>query len=285
MRESVISSDPVQVPGPEPQLEPDPEHQQLERALQRLLQQLPARPSVALRVAALARDPQVSAGQVARVLATEPALGAQVLRLANSEFFGLARRVTNLDFAVVVIGFNALQSLALRAALEHQQGCPLPGELAGHTNRLALAAALVAPHLQVPVPDALALGMLADLGAQILWQLDPRRFEPLLGLLSGPHEPLLGRQRELYGLDQDQVGARALVAWSLPPEMVQALRQAACPTAPPMVRLAALARQLAQDPAVGWDPHLQLLAGPSLNPPEWELLRRQLDQQQLALSQ
>lgn len=265
--------------------EPDPEHQQLAQALAQLLEQLPARPSVALQVASLARDPQVSANQVARVLATEPALGAQVLRLANSDFFGLARRVTNLDFAVVVIGFNALQSLALRAALEHGRGQALPQQLVHQTNRLALAAALVAPHLQVPVPDALALGMLADLGAQILWQLDPRRWARLAPVLQGPRELLLEAQRELYGWDQDQVGARALAAWSLPPEMVQALQLPACPTAPPMVRLLALARDLAQTPEVPWDPQLGMLAGPSLDAPEWQRLRDQLARQQLALVQ
>jgi len=153
------------------------------------------------------------------------------------------------------------------------------------TNRPALAAALVAPHLQVPVPDALALGMLADLGAQILWQLDPRRWARLAPALQGPREQLLERQRELYGWDQDQVGARALAAWSLPPEMAQALQLPACPTAPPMVRLLALARDLTQTPEVPWDPQLGMLAGPSLGAPEWQRLRDQLARQQLALVQ
>ncbi|MES1227218.1 MAG: HDOD domain-containing protein, partial [Armatimonadota bacterium] len=63
---------------------------------------LPSIPAAAIRVMRETERAESSATTVAQHLATDQSLSVRVLRLANSPFYGLSRRVGNLSEAVVV---------------------------------------------------------------------------------------------------------------------------------------------------------------------------------------
>lgn len=54
---------------------------------------------------------------VDRCLAHDPALGARVIRVANSPFFGLSGRIDTLRKAVMVLGLDSLRALVMAAGL------------------------------------------------------------------------------------------------------------------------------------------------------------------------
>ena len=81
------------------------------------VQELQPLPAVALRLIAMADDGRFSAEHLADTVRVDPALTLRVLRLANSPFFGLPRRITSLREGVVLLGFREVRALALSACV------------------------------------------------------------------------------------------------------------------------------------------------------------------------
>lgn len=70
-------------------------------------------PAVAFRVLELADDGRFSAHELASLIASDQALTSKILRLANSPFYGFARRITTVRDAVVLLGFRAVRQSTL----------------------------------------------------------------------------------------------------------------------------------------------------------------------------
>ena len=73
------------------------------RALIAELTDLPANPTVAMRVLQLLDDPRTDATKLGRLVETDPSLVAHTLRLANAPINGMTRRITSARHAVMVL--------------------------------------------------------------------------------------------------------------------------------------------------------------------------------------
>ena len=58
-----------------------------------------------------------SVSSLARIMAGDQALAAMVLKLANSAYYGYARRIESLPDAVVLLGFASVKNLAITASI------------------------------------------------------------------------------------------------------------------------------------------------------------------------
>jgi len=67
---------------------------------------------VAAQIVAVSNDDTAGAKDLATVLGADMALATKVMRLANSAYFGMSGRVTNLQFAIAVVGFSAVGTMA-----------------------------------------------------------------------------------------------------------------------------------------------------------------------------
>lgn len=74
---------------------------------------LPAAPNQYLALTRLLRDPDVTATRIADVVAQDPAVAAQVLRMTNSAYYSTGREITDLKSAVTRLGQNVLRQLVL----------------------------------------------------------------------------------------------------------------------------------------------------------------------------
>ena len=83
-----------------------------ERALLDALEHLPAQQSAAVRVLHVVDDPASSSTDLATAVGADPVLTAQVMRMANSAYYGLSGRVRSCEFAVTLLGFATIRSLA-----------------------------------------------------------------------------------------------------------------------------------------------------------------------------
>ncbi|WP_432484547.1 HDOD domain-containing protein [Kineococcus esterisolvens] len=192
------------------------------------LDDLPAHRPVAARVVAQADDHRSDARSLGQTLGCDPALTAKVLRLANSAYFGLSGRVSAPAFAVTVVGFSTVRSLAVAAMAGLED---VPEALEGFWERsvlTAVAAGEAAGRLGVKAPDAFSLGLLARLGQALLVRCDPVDYPALLAG-AGDREALLAAEVRRYGSGHTRVSAEALAAWSFPDDLPAALAQVDAP--------------------------------------------------------
>lgn len=188
------------------------------------LDELASQRPVAARIVATSNNESAGAAELAAMLGADVALAAKVMKLANSAYFGLSGRVTSLPFAVTVVGFNTVRSIATVALAGLDEATALPEGFWDVSVHLAAACGALGPSFQQTTADALCLGLLAQLGAALMHQADVSGYDELVATTD------LGAARfsaetDRYGMSSPQLTAEALQHWRFSPAMVTALRE------------------------------------------------------------
>lgn len=214
----------------------------------RARQDLASRAGAAVRVLQLADDPDASAADLARAIGTDPLLAARVLRTANSTYYGLSGRVSTLAFAVSVMGFQGVRSLAVIAAagLDGMDGAP-----EGFWEAAALCATggeIVAPMLGADPGDAFSVGLLHLIGSALLHQSRDKGSDIEVRVcLPSDGDEAAATEREAFGIGHDELGAEVLERWHVPAHLCTVIgrhHRAAMPDAPALERTLQIARTL-----------------------------------------
>jgi HD-like signal output (HDOD) protein len=189
---------------------------------------LPTIPEVAQQLIRSLHDPQIGMREVSHIIGQDPALTAQLLRLANSAQFGLPRGVGTLAEALQLVGMARVRTLALGACL--QRSFPaLPGlqPQAFWHNSMACAtyAQWLASALEMDSQQAWLTGMMLRLGEILIAQAEPKallEIERLPQLPGGRWE----REKRLVGFSEGQITAELARRWNFPMQIAQALERA-----------------------------------------------------------
>jgi putative nucleotidyltransferase with HDIG domain len=145
------------------------------------------------------------------------------MRMANSAYYGLAGRVRSCAFAVTVLGFTAVRSLAAASAAGAlNSGGALPPAFWLHAATAATAAAEVAPRVGARHSEAFSLGLLHDLGRFLFHRTDPEGYAALSGGAQ-EDEALLQAERESYAHTHPDAAAKVLAAWRFPEDFTDSL--------------------------------------------------------------
>jgi len=135
---------------------------------------------VAAQIVSVANSADTSAKALALILAGDVALASRVMKLANSAYFGMRGRVASLQFAVTVVGFTTVRTMATVALANLDDESRLPEDFWESTTSLALAASTLAPRFGERPQDALCLGLLAQMGAALLHHNDPEGYAQIV---------------------------------------------------------------------------------------------------------
>jgi HD-like signal output (HDOD) protein len=188
--------------------------------------QLPVGQDAALRLLIMFDDPDVSTAALGMVVESDPALTMQVLRTANSPYYGLSRRVGSVRQAITVLGFAMVRSLAAAKVfkLGTRDANYMPESFWRHSFTTAAAASVVARRSGAGASDAFSSGLLLDIGTALLRRHDPTRYGDVLRL-TAQGTPLLDAEREVFGLGHPDVGGFALERLRFPAEVATAVTE------------------------------------------------------------
>jgi HD-like signal output (HDOD) protein len=195
----------------------------LERVLASIDRMSAQRP-VAGQIVSLTNADQASAAELSRVLASDVALAGRVMKLANSAFYGMRGRVTSLQFAVTVVGFATVRTMATVALTDLDDESRLPTDFWEVSTSVALAASTLAPRFAERPQDALCLGLLAQLGVALLHHNDADGYAELWA----GERSFTGRRAaevQRYGISALRLTSVALEQWAFPAGMVLPLKQ------------------------------------------------------------
>jgi len=199
--------------------------------------ELPIPPVLLCRMIALMDDPNRDANRIAEVLASDPGLGAEALRIANSAAYAFRNPVTNVRQAVVALGERLLRELIARRMRAILGGPSIPGYanlhegLWRHAIRTAAAAARLAPRGPVSAGVAYTGGLLADIGKLALAAPLHKRWDAVEAALRDPNLSFDQIERDVLGADHGEVGAEMARRWKLPPVIIAAIASHHSPAA------------------------------------------------------
>ena len=186
------------------------------------IETMAAQKPVAAQIVSIANSEDTDARTLARTLAADVALAGRVMKLANSAYFGMRGRVTSLQFAVTVVGFTTVRTMATVALTDLDDESRLPEGFWQMSTCVALGASTLAPRFGERPQDALCLGLLAPLGVALLHHND----HPGYAELSAAEPTAAGRRAaevRRYGIHAYRLTAVALEQWGFPPSMVAPL--------------------------------------------------------------
>lgn len=184
---------------------------------------LPTLAPVAVEVIRLAEDDDASIGDMADVISNDPGLAARLLRLANSAAYNRGQEVTNLRTAAGLMGIHTLKMVTLGFTLV----ADLSTEQFDSTLvwRRSLATSVLARQFAGDcnaelADDAFVAGLLANIGKLAL--AGEAAYTDWIKAFG----PWMSRSQELdlLGFTSDEVTARILDGWGLPPSLSAAVR-------------------------------------------------------------
>lgn len=191
---------------------------------------LPSMPTAAAKVISLLENPETTASEIESTIKLDAGLTANILKLVNSAYFGLTAEVGSVRRAIVLLGLKRLVQIVMtscvNALLEKQViGYDLPpGELWRHSIAVSVAAEGLVNELKISVPEELfTAALLHDVGKLILGkfvQQDIKEIE----LKASEGVAFQTAEQKVLGTDHAEIGAHILKRWSLPQEIVDAVR-------------------------------------------------------------
>lgn len=145
---------------------------------------LPALPSVVIKIQKLIEGGDADMGSVADLISGEPSLVAQVLKVANSAYYGLSRDITNVKFAIAFLGLNEIYRMVLSLSVVNTLAIEEKDELNRfwfHSFYTALCTKYLAkkfePHLSFE--ELWSAAILHDIGKLVYLKFFPDHFKAL----------------------------------------------------------------------------------------------------------
>lgn len=195
-------------------------------------------PAVAMQIINYIDRPDAEISELARLISMDQALTTEVLKLANSAYYGFPRRVSTISEAVVILGFSTTRSVVWSVILSSTLkkpvlGYALPeGALWKHSVAVAVGSKLILQHSSVRginLEEAFVAGLIHDIGKLLLATYVAGVYQEIMKVIS-QGKTFDEAEREVLGYDHAEVGALTAEKWHLPETYVEAIRYHHRPT-------------------------------------------------------
>lgn len=193
------------------------------------IQTLPTLPVVVVQLLKLVNSPGSNAQDVQAILGRDQSLTTTVMRLVNSSFYGYAGKITTLQQAVVILGFETIKSVALSAtvfsAFSKSGRAEFDREAFWkHSIATAVAARMLAHEAKMKEADeAFVAGIIHDIGKVVLDEYAPDYFDQVLAHVREHDALIYEAERSVLGFSHAQLGRWLGTKWSLPYPLIDAI--------------------------------------------------------------
>ncbi|MFP4686598.1 MAG: HDOD domain-containing protein [bacterium] len=211
----------------------NPESKNLKKMINQI-SDLPSLPTVIPRLLSALKNPSTSAAEVEKILLSDPSLTAKTLKLVNSSYYGLNRRIESLKDAIVYLGFTTVRNLALGASVifltkkeinnskEDDQTVEFDiGGLWEKAIATGIAAETTARRIRYPkAEDAMLAGLLHILGTVILYVYFRKDLKKAIDLAHEKRCSLLTAENEIFGVKDPEIAGWLGRNWDLPENII-----------------------------------------------------------------
>lgn len=202
----------------------------LDKLLDRI-DKLPALPNVISMALRKIEDARSSITDIARAISADDGLVANILKLANSAYYGFPRRVVSVTEAIVILGLNTLKSLIYTTLAKDILGKEVKGyaldkgELWRHSIACAIISREIARKRRLGDIEAFfTAGLLHDIGKTVLDEYIQPEYGEVVSRVSESKVPFNVIEKELLGFDHQEVGGLLAKKWNLPDFLTSAIR-------------------------------------------------------------
>lgn len=194
------------------------------------IRDLPTIPIVISEVLSAIDNPNMSAYKLAQIIEKDQGLTARVLRVANSPFYGFSKRISTIDLAIVIMGFNALKEIVLSLVIKR-----FFTKISAHIFDIkafwhyglfcASSSRLLARRLGYKIAgEAFVAGLMHDLGVLIIAEYFPEDFKKIKELTESGKLSRIEAEKVVLGSTHSDIGEWISEKWNLPSQICRSIK-------------------------------------------------------------
>lgn len=201
-----------------------------EKILKRI-KDLPPMPKVLFKARRVMGDPKSGFKEISKIIETDQAIAAKVLKVANSAYYGLSGMVNSIHQATVVLGYETLEQVITMVSSSSLLGKQLKGyslkagALWRHSLAVAMASRIIAkkraPSLE---GDAFSVGLIHDAGKLALDANILQKKSEIIDFLENKEMSFLKAEGHVLGFDHTEIAHDLCQKWKLPEDHADAMR-------------------------------------------------------------
>ncbi len=188
--------------------------------------QLPVLPNVAMQIMQFNPDSQSSDGNAfEKIIAPDQGVSAELLKMANSSFYGHSGRIKNIKEAITLLGVKAAKNLTI-VMITRSLKINLKGPVYRlYLNEYPVIAALIASDLAVELgqkklsEDAFVSALLHRVGMTIMALNHPDHYNVILDQCAKNGWELRKMEQDSYKTTHAALTLEAFASWNLPAAM------------------------------------------------------------------
>ena len=192
------------------------------------IQDLPSLPTVVLELMRNIDDEESDTHLLAAKIAQDQGLSAKVLRLANSSFYGMQRKVDTIQQAITILGLTSVRALVTASAVigRYRQSKDSLLDFHAfwrHSIGTALCAKVLAKKLSLNPDHAFITGLLHDIGRLVLVTYSTPHYQAVIAYRNEVDCYLFEAEQAVLDLDHTMVGRAIMEHWKFPPLILDAV--------------------------------------------------------------
>ncbi|MFA7383613.1 MAG: HDOD domain-containing protein [Desulfurivibrionaceae bacterium] len=201
--------------------------------IQKYIERMPSLSTTVTKVLEVCNRPNTSANDLNRVIALDPVLTGQVLKLINSAYYSLPNQINSLTRAIIMLGINTVKNLALSTAVLGNMGQKDSFRSLSmdafwtHSLCVGVIAKALAGLKGIPgmmQEEFFVAGLLHDVGKIPLNNCFAEEYRQALELSAIEQGPLTRAEEMLLGFDHGQSGQMIADKWQLNLTLTEILR-------------------------------------------------------------
>jgi putative nucleotidyltransferase with HDIG domain len=193
------------------------------------LETIPSLPKVYGDLVAELESPQPSVKRAGFLISQDLGMSASILKMVNSAYFGLSKRISSPEFAVSLLGLDIVQGLVLTAhlftAFSNAETKLLNLEtIVDHCLVVGFLSKEIAMHEKLPqstVDSIYIAGILHDVGRLVFASHSPKLYRNVIDIATRENRQLYQVEQELFGAMHAEIGAYLLGQWGLPELVIE----------------------------------------------------------------
>jgi len=195
------------------------------------IESLPSMPTIYNEIMEEMQSEDPSIKKVGDIIAQDASMAAKILQVVNSVFFGLSRKISSIQQAVMLLGLETIKSLVLSvkifAEFSRQKFSWFNiDDLFNHSMSVSCYTQAIVKNEKMDrnlISNSLMAGLLHDLGKLILATSFQKPYRQVLVEAQNSDHNLWHLEYETFGTSHAEIGAYLMGLWNLENPIIEAI--------------------------------------------------------------
>ncbi|MBM7558667.1 HDOD domain-containing protein [Marinitoga litoralis] len=188
--------------------------------------ELPTPNFILKRIMDIASNPSSNTKELESAVLQSPPLVAKILKISNSAYYALPKKITKVSQAINILGFKTVRNLAMgifvaESFFKRDYEYLDSKKFWQHSLSVAIASELLAQLVNYPDKEEIFLnGMLHDLGKIVMGIITPETLEMVLNVAEHKKVSFYRAEQMLNVVDHQKLGKQLFQEWKLPENVI-----------------------------------------------------------------